>query len=302
MMARLILMNGLTSLQAKVLRDARDLLRDLKPGDAFPSERELAERGGVGRAVVRGMLAILQRSQHVERTKHRWILRRRIPSPPVSDEGSKRQRAKAFLLAELSSGRLRPGDQISAHALARNIGVATISMREALLEMMPTGLLTKKERQQWEVATFSDERIREMREFREMVELFSLKKLLANGLSDERRSALEAGKAETDLLLKQKRPAISEILKVDLAFHRMLLNAAGNSLLEERAGFIYLIIEFQLVSPFYTLEKGKLGLSQHSGILEAILREDLGAAERFLLQHLRSAEQVFCSIVHRFRE
>jgi DNA-binding GntR family transcriptional regulator len=294
--------SGLTPLQAKVLREANELLDGLKPGDAFPSERVLAKRSKVGRAVVRGMLATLQQDGYVVREGHRWTLLRRIPEPPASHEGTKRQRAKDFLLAELSSGRLRPGDQISALALARKIGVATISMREALLEMMPLGILTKKERQKWEVATFGDNRIKELREFREMVEIFSLRKFLASGLSPEKRKALEAHKAEAALLLKQEHPAIPDILATDLSFHRMLLTATENSLLEERANFIYLIIEFQLVSPFFTVENGKLGLTQHSRILDAMLDGDRAVAERHLIQHLRSAEQTFCAIVHRFRK
>jgi len=289
----------LTPLQAKVVRAGG--LRALKPGAALPPERVLAETSGVGRAPVRGMLVAMQRDGIIERAGRGWILRKRIPELPLAEEGSKRQRAKNFLLAELAGGRLRPGDQISELALANKIGVATVSMREALLEMMPLGLLTKKERQKWEVATFSGERIAEMREFREMVEVFSLRKLLAQGLAGERRTAFESTRAESDRLVKKRRPAIQEILGADLSFHRLLLEATGNSLLKERAGFIYLIIEFQLVSPFCSIEKGKMGLGQHIRITDAILREDLPAAERFLIEHLRTAEQVFCAIANECR-
>ncbi len=289
----------LTSLQSMVVRGSS--LSALKPGDAIPSERVLAEVSGVGRAAVRGMLAAMQRDRIVERSSRGWILLKQIPELPEAEKGSKRQRAKDFLLAELGSGRLHPGDQISELALARQIGVATVSMREALLEMLPMGLLTKKERQKWEVATFSDERIAEMREFREMVEVFSLRKLLAQGLFEAQRSAFEANKVETARLVKQRQPEIRKILNADLAFHRLLIEATGNSLLKERAGFIYLIIEFQLVSPFYSIKQGKLGLGQHLRIVEAILREDLAAAERALVEHVRYSEQVFCSIVRRSR-
>ncbi|MFZ4780406.1 MAG: GntR family transcriptional regulator, partial [Terrimicrobiaceae bacterium] len=154
----------LTPLQAKVVRAGG--LCALKPGAALPSERVLAEASGVGRAPVRGMFAAMERDGIVERSARAWILRKRIPELPPAEAGSKRQKAIDFLLAELGSGRLRPGDQISELALAKKIGVATVSMREALLEMMPLGLLTKRERQKWVVATFSAERTRELREFR----------------------------------------------------------------------------------------------------------------------------------------
>lgn len=290
----------LTSLQGRVVRGCR--LRDFKPGEELPPERVLAGASGVGRSAVRGMLAALQRAGIVERSHRGWILLRRIPEPRVAEEGSKRQRAKDFLLAELSGGRLRPGDQISELGLATKVGVSTVSIREALLEMQPLGLLTKKERQKWEVATFSDERIAEMREFREMVEVFCLRKLLAKGLSDERRAGFKGILVETNRLLRQPRPAIKNILRADLSFHRLLLESPGNTLIKERAGFIYLIIEFQFVSPFYMAEAGKSGLTQHLRIIENILRADPPSAEAHLIEHLRSAEQTFCAIVKQFRK
>lgn len=273
----------------------------MKPGEVLPSERDLAKRSGVGRAAVRGLLSALREGRIAGRSGRGWILLRRIPRLSAPEEGSKRQLAKDFLLKELGSGRLHPGDQISELELAKKIGVATVSVREALLEMLPLGLLTKRERQRWEVATFSDDRIAEMREFREMVEIFSLRKLLADGLPPPQRSAFEGIRADTARLVRQQRPALARILRVDLAFHRLLLESTGNALLTGRAGFIYLIIEFQLVSPFYSVGAGKSGLGQHLRIIDAILREDPAAAERALLEHLRSAEQVFCSIVRGFR-
>ena len=284
----------LTSLQLKVVYECG--LHALKPGDALPSERMLAEASGLGRSPVRGMLAVLQSEGIVKRSLRGWILAKCIPELPPAKEGSKRQIAKAFLLAELGSGGLNPGDQLSELALAKKIGVATISMREALLEMMPLGLLTKTERQKWEVAAFSKERIAELSEFREMVEDFCLKKLLTRGLSDERRKAFELVRAKSRLVLRNRQTTIPEILTTDLAFHRLLIEAAGNSLLKERAGFIYIIIEFQLLSTFYSVEKGKLGIGQHLKIIDAILREDLLSARRFLLEHLRTSEQVLCDI------
>jgi DNA-binding GntR family transcriptional regulator len=287
----------LTSLQAKVVRAGG--LRALKPGDALPSERVLAEASGVGRAPVRGMFAAMQRDGVVERTARGWILRKRIPELPPAEEGSKRQRAKDFLLAELGSGRLRPGDQLSELALAKQIGVSTVSVREALLEMSPLGLLTKRERQRWEVALFSEERIREMREFREMVELHCLRMLLAKGLDAQASLELKKIQSETNDLVSQQRPRAGNMLAVDLNFHRFLLEASGNSLITERAEFIYLIIGFQLVSPFFSPDRGLLGLRQHLKIMNAILRDDLPTAERSLLAHLQSAEESFHAIVQR---
>jgi DNA-binding FadR family transcriptional regulator len=81
------------------------------------------------------------------------------------------------------------------------------------------------------------------------------------------------------------------MLDLDLEFHRLLLDAADNPLLKERADFIYIIVEFQLVNPRFQAGRGRLGLSQHLDILDAILAGDLPAAERHLVYHLQSAEE-----------
>ena len=274
-------------------------MSSLKPGSALPSERELAAGSDAGRAAVRGMLASLRSEGIVERSSRGWILLGRVPEVPAVDDGSKRQRAKNFLLSELGNGRLRPGDQLSELAFAKQCGVSTVSMREAFLEIQPLGLITKKERQQWVFAAVSDERIREMREFREMVEIFSLRKILSVGLSAEQRSAFEANEADTKRIFGQQRPTISKILEADLDFHRLLIESVGNSLIKERAGFIYLVVEFQLSSPFYSAEQGKLGLSQHLRVLEAVLRGDLATAERALCEYLQSAEQFIAAIAQK---
>jgi DNA-binding GntR family transcriptional regulator len=65
----------------------------------------------------------------------------------------------------------------------------------------------------------------------------------------------------------------------------------ANPLLKERADFIYIIVEFQLVNPRFQAGRGRLGLSQHLDILNAILAGDLPAAERHLIHHLQSAEE-----------
>jgi len=220
---------------------------------------------------------------------------------PDGRRGVEAAESERFSPGRIGKRRLRPGDQISELALANKIGMATVSIREALLEMMPLGLLTKRERQKWVVATFSAERTRELREFREMIEVFSLRKLLVGGLSKEHRGAFVSSETETRQFVGQQRPLISKILDVDLGFHRLLIESAGNSFLKERAGFIYLIIVFQLISPFYTLAQGRLGLGQHLRIIRAILRGDLASAERALIEHLRSAEDFISSMANQLR-
>ena len=216
-----------------------------------------------------------------------------------AEPSQRRQKVRDFVLKKFSRAGFRPGDRVSELGLAKALGVATVSVREALLELAPLGILSKKERQQWEVAGLTRDQIRDLREFREMTELWCLRKLLSSGLGVEQRKVFSQIRSATKQWLREERPQLSKLLKVDIAFHRRLLESAGNLVISSRADFIYLIIEFQLVNPLFTLERGRLGLKQHLDILDALMAGNPAEAERRLLIHLREAENTLCAIAER---
>lgn len=266
----------------------------------MPSERRIAAASGVSRTVVRGVLRSLEKQEVLRREGSSLLLRRmankRDYPGEVVEPLLRREKVRDFLLKKFARGGFLPGDRVSELGLAKALGVATISVREALLELLPLGILTKKERQQWEVAGLTLAQIRDLREFREMTELWCLRKLMRTGLDVEGHKVFSKIRSATRKWLLEEHPQISQMLKVDIEFHRRLLESAGNPLVANRAGFIYLIIEFQLVNPIFTVERGRLGLRQHLGILDAIMEDDLANAERRLLVHLREAENTLCAI------
>jgi len=294
----------MSPLQQKALRAIFEKLRGVKVGSPIPSERDLAEHADVTRTVIRGLMASLAKDGVIRNKGRNWVLRAPIKPSLLKQASekpvSRRQQVKDYLMSELGSGRLQPGQGITELAIAKKLGVATISVREALLEMMPLGVFSKNRSRQWEVAAFTAAKITMMREFREMVEVYCLRKLIAKELTPHSRKELEQIREETQRLVARKDPLTEKMLTVDLCFHRFLLEASGNPLITERAEFIYLIIGFQLVSPLYNPERGRLGLRQHLTIIDDILDGQLGAAEDHLLAHLQSSEETFCSIVESF--
>ena len=86
------------------------------------------------------------------------------------------------------------------------------------------------------------------------------------------------------------------MLELDMEFHRLLLQASENRLLQERSNFIYIIIEFQLSNPLFKISRARFGLRQHLAILRAILRGDQPEAERHLRGHLQAADESFLAL------
>ena len=291
----------MTLLQKSALARSAKFLANLKPGDFMPAERMLAAEAQVGRTVVRGLFQSLEEDQFILRQGNRWMVKRLLPVAPsasnLQQPLTKRELVKDHLIAELIGGRLKSGQPISELALARQLGVSTVTVREALLKLEPLGALEKTDRRHWAVAAFTESRIYQLREFRELVEIFALRKLIGSEPTAATRALLDANRRKTVQVVENRHTRVREILEVDLEFHRLLLQAAENELLQERADFIYLIIEFQLVSPHFKIEQGKFGLRQHLAIHQAIAACDLSGAEKQLRQHLCAAEKSFCAIV-----
>lgn len=295
----------MTLLQVSALTRAAPWLRGFRPGQKLPGELAIAAQAGVGRSVVRGLLRNLGRRGIVVRRDRGWVLRRPFPLPAKPENHgaagprSKKDLVKQHLLSALTGGELRPGERVVELSVARRLGVATASVREALLELLPLGAFVKKERRHWMVASMDDRQLAALREFREMVELFALRRWFERPRCPQAAAAFARNRRRTERLLGSRRATIREILEVDLEFHRLLLEASGNPLLPERAGFIYLIIEFQLVSPHFRIARGKSGLRQHLRIHRALAtgRQDL--AEKALREHLRAADQSICALARR---
>jgi len=294
---------AVTLLQESALAQAAPWLRGVHRGGVLPGEMTIAARAGVGRTVVRGLLRHLGRKGFLARCRRQWVVRRPLPLPPEgrSAPRSKKDWVKEDLLAALTGGRLRPGQRVVELAVARRLGVSTAVVREALLELHPLGAFVKKERSHWQVASVDDKQLEALREFREMVEVFALRRLLARPRCPLVAASLARNRRRTEEVLTRRKSTIREILEVDLEFHRLLLAASGNPLLPERAGFIYLIIEFQLVSPHFRIERGRFGLRQHLRIHRSLEKGRLDLAESALRRHLQAADESICAIARRMQ-
>lgn len=288
----------MTSLQLQALQSHGAGLRGLRAGAILPSARELAEAAGVTRTVIRGLLCSLEALALVRKDGSNWVVVRRFPAHLFVSQNavSKREKVINYLLLELAAGRLKPGDPLVELSLSRKLDVATVSVREALLEIQPLGIFKKARNRQWKVVAFDHRSLRELREFREMVEVFCLRKISADGLAGDRRERIEDVFSCTRATIQSTGVTVHEILAVDLRFHRSLIELADNRFIRENARFLYLLIELQLASPRYTVPRGLFGLRQHLKIISAILDDQYDAAEKHLLAHLCSAEETLHSI------
>ena len=103
----------------------------------LPSESGLAAQLGVSRSPLRRAMALM-RQRGVLRDAQHGTQRARAPRPAdrFPAEAKSLSKAEAFtgvFLAKLARGDLRPGQRFSELELAREAGLSTVSIREALL-------------------------------------------------------------------------------------------------------------------------------------------------------------------------
>ncbi len=127
-------------------------------------------------------------------------------------------------------GELRPGERIVEGKLARELGVAQSTLREALQQLEYQGLVTKSDRRGTFVANLT---------VKEMDSLYVVRlelEPLAAALACERMKPEHFGQLEH--ALEEMREAGGEqafvrLLKADLSFHKLIWKFSGNPYLEK---------------------------------------------------------------------
>ncbi|MBL9214232.1 MAG: GntR family transcriptional regulator [Opitutaceae bacterium] len=276
-------------------------LRHLEVGDSLPGEVDLSAGCGVSRTTIRKALGLMQKEGllRTDELGRRYLVRKTRTTELPKSEGepiSRDRRVARFVLDQIGSGAILPGDRISESKIASELGFSTGPVREGLLLLAPLGLLRKRARRQWEASSLTAQQWEHLAELRLLVEEYCLKKLFEGPLPEGHRRFLEAHLQRTVELGELKKVDMGELRELDMKFHQWLLDSAGNPMLSERNHFIYLLIEFQMRNSRYSMDRARLGLDQHVTIMKAILTGDSVAAVISLRQHLDSSLETLKSI------
>lgn len=188
-------------------------------------------------------------------------------------------------------GELPPGTQLKIEALSRRLGVSSSPIREALRRL---------ENERWvETIPFRGAFVRlldegelvELYEFREIIELAALSKLMRRRgpracNAPDRLNALRAVVGELENAIRAG-DAIG-YLRADTQFHQTIVDLAGNRRLSDL--FRTLVEQgrsFMLGRTPEAMARYKEGRDQHAELLDLIVAENRREAVRLLRRHLR---------------
>lgn len=207
-----------------------------------------------------------------------------------------RELAYAYIRGKLLEGRIPPGSRISSRALAREIGISFIPVREAIAQLAIEGLVDHAAG----IGTFATrvgrEDLRELYELREALEMHAVglaaERIDAEGLAamtswnDElrgiavrRRASPHRGDDDLDLLAWNN---------ADLELHLALLRAAGNSRLVRAVKDLRILTQvFRAQRQLRPVEDLERACEHHQTLIDSLARHDGEAARAILSEHIR---------------
>lgn len=211
-----------------------------------------------------------------------------------------RHLAHGYIRTKLLEGGLEPGTRLSSRALAREIGVSFIPVREAIAQLASEGLV----RHEPGVGTFAtrvdDRDLRELYDLREALEIHALGAALPRLDADALARMVSLNARLSELVLSRAKSTADplgagarttrrgEWEEADREFHAVLLQAAGNQRLVADVDAVRMrtrVFCARLVPTSRVHEEHVC--REHEELVVALTRGDLAAARAVLADHLR---------------
>jgi DNA-binding GntR family transcriptional regulator len=196
------------------------------------------------------------------------------------------RRAEALrdqLEQDIVTGALRPGERLDEQSLATRFGVSRTPIREALMQLATTGLVTLHQRRGAFVTSLNLKDIIERFEVMAALE-GACGSLAARRIRDEeRRQLLEAHEACRQEATKEGSDAY---YYANERFHHVIYQACHNAFLAEQSRQLH-----GRLKPYRRLQlkahsRVASSLAEHQAIVDAILAGEAAKAEQLLKRHI----------------
>jgi DNA-binding GntR family transcriptional regulator len=208
------------------------------------------------------------------------------------------QRAYRHLRQKLLDGSVPPGSRLSYGSIGREIGVSATPVREAVGQLASEGFVELVPQLGAIVRTLTREEAVELYELREALEGFAVQRAAAS-ISPRQSAELEANLAASAALVAKvrrsgKKSAARSIAApfhaLDLAFHMILLEAAGNRRMLKVVGDSHILTRiFQADRHSFRLDILETTLAEHEAIAAAVRAGDGAAAGEAMRRHIRNS-------------
>lgn len=185
--------------------------------------------------------------------------------------------------ARIVSGRLGPGSPVRQDALAAELGVSKIPLREALTRLERDGLVLVHPRRGWEVRSLSPEELEEIFDLRLQLEPAAAAAAALRATEEDRASALA--------LLRRLDGTLEADAASDLNrdFHLALVRPAGKALTLQLIERLHVLAERYVRAHLEPQGRSDRARREHDTLFEAWTRGDAASVDALASRHIAGA-------------
>ena len=178
-----------------------------------------------------------------------------------------------------------PGEKVSLHELAAELGVSRSPVHHALTRLVSEGLLSVKSRRGYYVTPLTRVAVVEGYDVRLALELRAAETAVGHVEEEALERFRELQLASADAVSHAEWDA------ANAAFHEYQVDLAGNSLLSRFYRELSVNLMMQVIRGG-KLEGGAYLATEHEAIVDAYLRDDLDAARAAIAAHIETGRRI----------
>ncbi|RQR41267.1 MULTISPECIES: GntR family transcriptional regulator [unclassified Burkholderia] len=207
------------------------------------------------------------------------------------------------IVAGAARGLILPGDRIIESQIAEKLGVSRVPVREALRMLEMQGIVSSIPNKGIRLTPVTRERVRDLLEARIALELVALRRMVEGG-KQKSPEFLKRLRHRIDVIeLMVTRQDYYELALADVAFHREIVDIAGNEAVRHlwEGTARQLVIILGLTTGMADLRKT---VDEHREVYDAVEKGDLAELERVWTEHInkQSLEIDYEKIISERRE
>ena len=272
-----------------------DLCEDAVIGDTLVSENALAGQLGVSRTVIRSVLARLDDAGIIALQGRDKILTRR-PAP-----ADRLEAPTPLLTIEELEGRFMdwilrmdvpPGTVLNVAQLAKDFSVAPHTLQEFLSSLSRFGIVVRRPGGGWVLHGFTKEYALELSDFRTLLELNSVRHLVALGPDHPIWTRLDALERAHLALLDRIERDYHDFSLLDETFHEAINSVVTNRFVKEFQKVISLVFHYHFQwNKADERTRNADAIQEHLAYIAALRSRDAAAAQAAALAHLATSKQ-----------
>ncbi|MEO6983792.1 MAG: GntR family transcriptional regulator [Paralcaligenes sp.] len=216
-----------------------------------------------------------------------------LTSTQWGGDQSLREKVLQQIRFDVVSGKAAPGTVLSVPGVAKQLGISTTPVREALLELSSDGLIEPLRNRGFRVVASSLQDLKDLFALREQLETYALMTVSKTGLKDK-----EVLERMADAVAKAVQEGnVHDYLLADRAFHHALIVQAGNRLLTDVVMKLRDNMRLYGIDSPEGLVRQHASVKEHHQLVKLLSEGRQDDVAKLICVHIRDWETVFSAAI-----